>query len=88
MWSDELTPGYQVFSNKPLPQGWVQDVVPVSSAQPNNVRNSFIQEGPRAVLLLLCIERSQLIMFRHLAKMPPGCLLGEAYQACSTGMRP
>lgn len=41
-----------------------------------------IWEGLRAEPLLLHIERNQLRWFRHLVRMPPGCLAGEVFQVC------
>ncbi len=38
--------------------------------------------------LLLHVERSQLRWFRHLNKMPPGCLPSEVFCACPTNRRP
>uniref|UniRef100_A0A3P9D6Y1 Uncharacterized protein n=1 Tax=Maylandia zebra TaxID=106582 RepID=A0A3P9D6Y1_9CICH len=46
----------------------------------DRVRSSAIREGLRVEQLLLHIERSQLRWFGHLARMPPGRLLGEVFQ--------
>ena len=52
----------------------------------DGVRSSVIWERVKVELLLLCIER--LRWFRHLVRMPPGCLPGEMFQACPTRRRP
>uniref|UniRef100_A0A665VW04 Ankyrin repeat and MYND domain containing 2 n=1 Tax=Echeneis naucrates TaxID=173247 RepID=A0A665VW04_ECHNA len=41
----------------------------------------------RVELLLLCIERSQLRWFGHLARMPPGRLPWEVFKVCPAGRR-
>ena len=38
--------------------------------------------------LLLCIERSHLRGFGPLVRMPPGCLIGEVFQACPSRRKP
>ncbi len=54
----------------------------------NKVRSSVICEELRVKPLLLCIERSQLRWFGHLARMPPGCLPREMLQVRPAGRRP
>ena len=47
----------------------------------DRVRSLAIREGLGVEPLLLCVERSQLRWFRHLARMPPGHLPREVFQA-------
>ncbi|KAL3048456.1 hypothetical protein OYC64_007094 [Pagothenia borchgrevinki] len=46
----------------------------------DKVRSSVIREGLGVEPLLLRIERSQLTLFRHLVRMPPGRLPREVFQ--------
>ncbi|KAK3558815.1 hypothetical protein QTP86_028745, partial [Hemibagrus guttatus] len=54
----------------------------------DKVRSSVTWEELGVEPLLLHIERGQLRWLRHLFRMPPGRLSGEAFRACPTGKRP
>ena len=54
----------------------------------DKVRSSVIREGLGVGPLLHRIEWSQLRWFRHLSRMPAGCVPREVFQACTTGRRP
>ncbi|TWW74298.1 hypothetical protein D4764_14G0002990 [Takifugu flavidus] len=52
------------------------------------VRSSAIREELGVEPLLLRVERSQMRWLGHLVRMPPGCLPGEVFRACSSSRRP
>ncbi|KAK3507252.1 hypothetical protein QTP70_012159 [Hemibagrus guttatus] len=54
----------------------------------DRVRSPVTQEELGVEPLLLHIKRGQLRWLRHLFRMPPGRLPGEAFRACPTGKRP
>ncbi|TWW69469.1 hypothetical protein D4764_18G0002750 [Takifugu flavidus] len=54
----------------------------------DRVRSSAIREELGVESLLLRVERSQMRWLGHLVRLPPGCLPGEVFRACSSGRRP
>lgn len=54
----------------------------------STLESSDIRRDLRVELMLLRIERGQLMWFRHLIRMPHGCFTLEVHCACSTSRRP
>ncbi len=54
----------------------------------DKVRSEVILEELEVEPLLLCVERSQMRWFGHLARVPPGCLPREVFKAHPAGKRP
>ncbi|TWW73533.1 hypothetical protein D4764_15G0009270 [Takifugu flavidus] len=54
----------------------------------DRVRSSDTREELGVEPLFLRIERSQLGLLGHLARMPSGCLPLEVFRTCPTGRRP
>lgn len=53
----------------------------------DRVISLFIHQELGVELLLLLIEKNQLMCLGHLVRMPPGHLPGELFQACPIGKR-
>ena len=65
------------------------DVYPELLTLRDRMKSSAMQEelGGEPLLLLLCIERSQIRWLGYLVSMPPGCLAGSAFRAHPNGRR-
>lgn len=58
----------------------------LTSRERQTLRGLAMQKRFTEEPLLLCIKRSHEKVLEHLTRMPPGCLLGEMFQACLGGV--